>query len=78
MHMMMMQNQMDNDQKEQQNRIDTKEQREWEYQLCWEEMAIAHKEACEQRKFMNLLLPVPNNLPFSLLPPSIFKLNNHP
>jgi hypothetical protein len=31
------------------------EQREWEYQLCWEEMAIAHEEACDQRQMMNLL-----------------------
>ena len=54
MHMMMMQNRMDNDQREQQNKADA-EQREREYQLCQEEMAIAHKEAHEQRQFMNLL-----------------------
>jgi hypothetical protein len=54
MHMMMMQNQMDKDRREQQNKADT-EQREREYQLRREEMAIARKEARDQRQFMNLL-----------------------
>ncbi len=31
------------------------EQREWEYQLRQEEMAIARDEACDQRQMMNLL-----------------------
>jgi hypothetical protein len=31
------------------------EQREREYQLRWEEMAIAHDEARDQRQMMNLL-----------------------
>jgi hypothetical protein len=30
------------------------EQREQEYQLHWEEMAIAREEACDQRQMMNL------------------------
>ena len=54
MHMMMMQNRMDNDRREQQNKADS-EQREREYQLRREEMAIAREEAREQRQFMNLL-----------------------
>jgi hypothetical protein len=43
MYMMMMQHKSDT------------EQREWEYQLRWEKMAIAHEEACDQRQMMNLL-----------------------
>ncbi len=43
MYMMMMQ------------RNSNSEQREREYQLCWEEMAIAHEEAHDQRQMMNLL-----------------------
>jgi hypothetical protein len=31
------------------------EQSKWEYQLHWEEMAIAREEACDQRQMMNLL-----------------------
>ena len=62
MHMMMMQNRMDNEQREhrdrqreQQNRIDS-EQRDREYQLRREEMAIAREESREQRQLMNLML----------------------
>jgi hypothetical protein len=61
MHMMMMQNRMDNerreqmetDRREQQDRI--AEQREREYQLRREEMAAAREEAREQRQLMNLM-----------------------
>ena len=61
MHMMMMQNRMDNerreqietDRREQQDRI--AEQREREYQLRREEMAVAREEAREQRQLMNLM-----------------------
>ena len=60
MHMMMMQNRMDNerreqmetDRREQQDRI--AEQREQEYQLR-REMAAAREEAREQRQLMNLM-----------------------
>jgi hypothetical protein len=51
---MMMQNHMDNEQEEQQHKSNS-EQREWEYQLRQEEMAIARKEACDQRLMMNLM-----------------------
>ena len=54
MHMMMMQNRMDNERREQQSRIDAK-QREREYQLRREEMAAAREEAREQRQLMNLM-----------------------
>jgi hypothetical protein len=54
MYMMMMQNQMDNKRREQQHKSNS-EQRGCEYQLHWEEMAIAHKEACDQRQMMNLM-----------------------
>jgi hypothetical protein len=55
MYMMMMQSRMDNEQREQQFKSES-EQREWEYQLRWEEMAIACEEACEQRQHtMNLM-----------------------
>ena len=54
MHMMMVQSRMDNEWREQQYKIES-EQREQEYQLHWEELAIAHDEAREQRQLMNLL-----------------------
>jgi hypothetical protein len=54
MNMMMMQSCMDNDQREPPFKSES-EQREWEYQLCWEGMAIARKEAHEQRQLMNLM-----------------------
>ncbi len=52
MGMMMMQNKMFNTQRERQYKSES-EQREQEYQLCWEEMAIAHEEACPQRQMMS-------------------------
>jgi hypothetical protein len=61
MHMMMMQNKMDNDRREEQNKIREEQnkieadQREREYQLRREEMAIAREEAREQRQLMNLM-----------------------
>ena len=55
MHMMMMQNRMDNEQREQQRRIDS-EQRDREYQLRRDEMAMAREETREQRQLMNLML----------------------
>ncbi len=54
MYMMMMQSRMDNERREQQFKSES-EQREREYQLCWEEMVIAREEACEQRQPMNLM-----------------------
>jgi len=54
MHMMMMQKKMDNERREQQNKIDA-EQREREYQLRRDEMATAREEAREQRQLMNLM-----------------------
>ena len=51
MGMMMMQNKMDNDQRERQYKSES-EQREREYQLRREEMAIAREEACTQRQMM--------------------------
>jgi hypothetical protein len=54
MYMMMMKNRIDNERREQQHKSNS-EQREWEYQLCWEEMATAHEEACDQRQVMNLM-----------------------
>ena len=54
MHMMMMQNRMDNERREQQYKIES-EQREREYQLRQEELAIARKEAREQRQLINLM-----------------------
>jgi hypothetical protein len=44
MGMMMIQNRLDNKQRERQYKSES-EQREQEYQLCWEEMAIAREEA---------------------------------
>jgi hypothetical protein len=55
MHMMIMQNRVDNEQREQQRRIDSK-QRDREYELCREEMAMAREETREQRQLMNLML----------------------
>ncbi len=54
MYMMMMQSRMDNERKGQQFKSES-EQRKREYQLCWEEMAIARKESHEQRQLMNLM-----------------------
>ena len=54
MHMMMMQNRMDNERREQQYKNES-EQREREYQLRREELAIARDEAWEQRQLTNLL-----------------------
>jgi two-component sensor histidine kinase len=50
----MMQGRMDNERREQQYKNEV-EQREREYQLRREEMALAHEEACEQRQMMNLM-----------------------
>ena len=55
MHMMMMQNKMDNDRRDEQNKIEA-ERRERDYQLRREEMEIARTEAREQRQLMNLML----------------------
>ena len=55
MGMMMMQNRHESEQREQQNRIDA-EQRDWEYQLRREEMAIAREDARAQRQLMNVML----------------------
>ncbi len=55
MYIMMMQNRMDNERREQQHKGDS-EQREWEYQLRQEKMAIRHGETCDQRQMMNLML----------------------
>ena len=54
MHMMMMQSRMDNERREQQYKNEA-DQREREYQLRREEMAIAREEAREQRQMMNLM-----------------------
>ena len=54
MHMMMVQSRMDNERREQQYKNESK-QREREYQLRQEELAIVHEEAREQRQLMNLL-----------------------
>ncbi len=54
MYMMMMQNRMDNERREQQHKSDS-EQREREYKLRREEMAIVREEACDQRQMMNLM-----------------------
>jgi hypothetical protein len=54
MYMMMIQRSMDNQWREQQFKSES-EQREQECQLCWEEMAIACKEAHEQRQLMSLM-----------------------
>jgi hypothetical protein len=44
-----------NEQRECQHRIDAK-LREREYELCCEEMAIAHEEARAQRQLMNVMM----------------------
>ncbi len=44
-----------NEQRERQHRIDA-ELRERKYELCREEMAIVHKEACAQRQLMNVMM----------------------
>jgi hypothetical protein len=54
MSMMMMQSCMESEQRERQYRNES-EQRECEYQLCWEDMAIARKDACVQRQMMNMM-----------------------
>ena len=54
MHMMMVQSRMNNERREHQYKIESK-QREQEYQLRWEELANAREEAREQRQLMNLL-----------------------
>jgi len=54
MHMMMVQSRMDNNRREHQYKIESK-QREREYQLRREELANVHEEAREQRQLMNLL-----------------------
>ncbi len=45
---------MDNEWREQQHNSNS-EQREWENQLHYEEMAIASEEAHDQRQMMNLM-----------------------
>ncbi len=55
MGMMMMQNRLDNKQRERQYKSES-EQREWEYQLCREEMGIVRKDARAQRQMMNVML----------------------
>ena len=50
--MMMMQNKMFNTQRERQYKSES-EQREQEYQLLWEDMAIACEEARTQRQMMS-------------------------
>jgi hypothetical protein len=44
-----------NKQREHQHRIDAK-LRERKYELCCEEMAIAHEEACAQRQLTNVMM----------------------
>ena len=55
MSMMMYQNRAESEQRERQSRIDA-EQRDWEYQLCREEMAIAREDARAQRQLMNVMM----------------------
>ena len=66
MGMMMMQNKMFNMQRERQYKSES-EQREQEYQLCWEEMAIAHEEACLQRQMMSAQSQMMNAIFMSML-----------
>ena len=55
MGMMMMQNRMDNEQRERQYKSE-KEQRDREYELRREEMAIVREDAHAQRQIMNMML----------------------
>ena len=55
MGMMMMQSRAASEQREHQSRIDA-EQRDREYQLRREEMAIAREDACAQRQLMNVMM----------------------
>jgi hypothetical protein len=55
MGMMMMQNRLDNEQRERQYESES-EQREQEYQLCREEMGIGREDARAQRQMMNIML----------------------
>ncbi len=55
MSMMMMQNRFDNKQRERQYQKEL-ELREREFQLCWEEMAIACKEVHAQHQMVNIML----------------------
>jgi hypothetical protein len=52
--MMMMQQCMDNEQRDWQYKNES-EQWEQEYQLCWEEMSIACEEARAKRQMMNMI-----------------------
>ncbi len=55
MHMMMIQNQMDNERREQQYKYEL-DRREEAFQVHCEEMAMACEGASEQRQMMNLIL----------------------
>ena len=51
----MFQSRVESEQRERQSKTEA-EQREWEHQLCREEMAIARKDACAQRQLMNMMM----------------------
>ena len=52
---MMFQNKMEAEQREHQAKTN-KEDREREYQLCWEELAMQRKDSCAQCNMMNLMM----------------------
>ncbi len=66
MGMMMMQNRMDNEQRERQYKSES-EQREQEFQLFWEEIAIARKEAWAQRQMMSAQMQMMNAVFMAML-----------
>ncbi len=75
--MMMMQNKMGNNQREQQYKSES-EQREQEYQLCREEMAIAREEAHTQRQMMSAQTQMMNAIFMSMLNKNGGDSNNLP
>jgi hypothetical protein len=64
--MLMMQNRMDNEQRERQYKSES-EQREREFQLCWEEMAIVREEARAQRQMMSAQTQMMNTMFMAML-----------
>ena len=77
MGMMMMQNRMDNEQRERQYKSES-EQREREFQLCREEMAIARKEAWAQRKMMSAQTQMMNAMFMAMLKKNTGDSSNPP
>jgi hypothetical protein len=68
---------MDNKQRERQYKSES-EQREQEYQLCWEEIAIAHEDAWAQRQMMSTQTQMMNAMFMAMLNKNMGNSSNPP